>query len=589
VTARRSALIVATSQYRDSRLAALEGPGEDAEALRTVLANKAIGGFDVRVALNSRVETLRRTLEGFFADRARDDLLLIHFSGHGLKDDDGQLYLAAADTQIDRLLSTGIDAAWVNRLMNRCRSERIALFLDCCFAGAFTTGMTRRVGMDTAGVKEQFTGSGLFVITASDAMQYSFEGGRQVGQPPEPSPFTKALVDGLRSGEADRDEDGHVSINELFDYLEDRIRETSPSQTPTKSAFNQVGDWVIAQSTRAPSVRLLPAAVQQQLKSENPLDRIGALFDLRDLIEGPDQRLADAAMQSLQRLAQDDSRTVAARAQHLLDEETARPRSAARSARRRTAPTATEAAPIGPESEPIAPDPARIEPATPRITPPVPADITRSEPAPTPSAAAASPSASGVVAGPVAGESGIQTVAAEPHAPPVPAPAAQARGESSGGVEWSPPRAGGRAAIGSFLGMLLQYAWFLAENPKDLEDPAVTEYLATLFSEMSVVVVIAVTITVAIAEKLWPAVRVPGGAAYRAVGGNRWVAAGILGAVAGLTVGLAAEYLYLTMKQETTSGLGWQAPICAAIGFVIAEAIVGRRFGGHREERSVGA
>ncbi len=151
MTGKRRALIVATGEYKDRRLAALEGPSRDAEALRAVLVNKEIGGFDVRVALNSRVDILRRTLESFFADRSRDDLLLVHFSGHGLKDDDGQLYLAAADTQIDRLLSTGVDAAWVNRLMNRCRSERIALFLDCCFAGAFTTSMARRTGVDTAG------------------------------------------------------------------------------------------------------------------------------------------------------------------------------------------------------------------------------------------------------------------------------------------------------------------------------------------------------------------------------------------------------------------------------------------------------
>jgi uncharacterized caspase-like protein len=353
VTAKRSALIVATSEYKDPRLATLEGPGHDADALRTVLANKEIGGFDVRLALNSRVDTLRRTLETFFADRARDDLLLVHFSGHGLKDDDGQLYLAAADTQLDRLLSTGIDAVWVNRLMNRCRSERIALFLDCCFAGAFTRGMARRVGADTAGVKEQFTGSGLFVITASDAMQYSFEGGQQVGQPPEPSPFTKALVDGLLSGEADRNEDGEVSINELFDFLEDRIRETSPSQTPTKSAFNQVGDWVIARSTRLPSVRLLPEGLQAQLKSDNPLDRIGALIDLRDLIEGPERRIAGAAMQALQRLAADDSRRVAATAQRLLEEEGSKPRKATRAARHPAIKVVAEAASATLQAEPI--------------------------------------------------------------------------------------------------------------------------------------------------------------------------------------------------------------------------------------------
>ena len=575
MTSRRSALIVATSEYRDSRLAALEGPGEDAEALRTVLANREIGGFDVRVALNSRVDTLRRTLEGFFADRARDDLLLIHFSGHGLKDDDGQLYLAAADTQIDRLLSTGIDAAWVNRLMNRCRSERIALFLDCCFAGAFTTGMTRRVGVDTAGVKEQFTGSGLFVITASDAMQYSFEGGRQVGQPPEPSPFTKALVDGLRSGEADRDEDGHVSINELFDYLEDRIRQTSPSQTPTKSAFNQVGDWVIAQSTRAPSVRLLPETVQQQLKSENPLDRIGTLFDLRDLIEGSDKRLADAAMQALERLAQDDSRTVAARAQHLLDDEKAKPRSAVRAPRRRAMPIEAEAAPIAPEPEPVAPEPRPIDAVAEPIAP-EPEPITP-EPAPFASESVTIPTRVAMTA-----------ETATPVVQPTQAPVAGAAGKSAEAAEaadaysWDIRRAAGRAAIGSFLGVLIQFTAYLIDNPKDLEDQAVVDGLTTTFTEMSILVVIAATIFVAIAEKLWPAGRLPSGAAYRSVGGIRWLASAILGAIVGLIVIVPVEYLYITIKPAQVEPLRWEVLVCAAMGFVIAEVIVGRWFRGNR-------
>jgi len=576
VTATRSALIVATSKYRDSRLATLDGPGEDAEALRSVLANKEIGGFDVRVALNSRVDTLRRTLEGFFADRARDDLLLVHFSGHGLKDDDGQLYLAAADTQLDRLLSTGIDAAWVNRLMNKCRSERIALFLDCCFAGAFTTAMTRRVGADTAGVKEQFTGSGLFVITASDAMQYSFEGGRQVGQPPEPSPFTKALVDGLRSGEADRDEDGHVSINELFDYLEDRIRETSPFQTPTKSAFNQVGDWVIAQSTRMPSVRLLPAAVQVQLKSENPLDRIGALFDLRDLIEGPDKRLADAATQALQRLAQDDSRTVAARAQQILDE-TARPRSVATAARRRAMSIAPNA--VRPEPEQVTRAVAAdVDLATPRVraeaesilapaepasvAPSARADITQRKALHSPPFAAQSQGASGLVTA----QSGIQ------------APAARIHPELSADASWSLRRAASRALIGSIAWSALQFVWLVTSYYVFHVDLTIS---GSAYLESIVASVFYTTVIVAIGEKVVPALRVPRGAAYRRVQGNRWHASAILGAGAGLTVGLAV--------QATYGYLGFEVPFCAALGFVVAEAIVGRRFGGDREAPSVAA
>ena len=158
----------------------------------------------------------------------------------------------------------------------------------------------------------------MVVITASDAMQYSFEGGRQVGEPPGPSPFTQALVDGLRTGEADQDEDGNVSINELFDYLERRVRETSPSQTPTKSAVNQTGDWVIARSTRVPSVRLLPERVQLLLKSGEPIDRLEAIIDLERIRSSSNARTAQAATSAIQTLSSDDSRRVAQRAAEAL-------------------------------------------------------------------------------------------------------------------------------------------------------------------------------------------------------------------------------------------------------------------------------
>ena len=316
----RSALIIATSTYSDPRLATLAGPAKDAAALKGVLGSEDIGGFEVKTLMNARSASIRETLEAFFSDRARDDLLLVSVSCHGLKDDDGQLFLAASDTKLDRLMSTGIDAGWVNRLMDRCRSDRIALFLDCCFAGAFSSGMTRRAAGETAGVKDQFKGRGLVVITASDAMQYSFEGGRQVGEPPRPSPFTQALVDGLRTGEADRNEDGQISINELFDYLEDRVREASPSQTPTKSAVNQTGDWVIARSTRVPSVKLLPERVQLLLKSGEAIDRLEAIIDLERIRSSPDERTAQAATAAIQTLTTDDSRRVAQRAMQALSE-----------------------------------------------------------------------------------------------------------------------------------------------------------------------------------------------------------------------------------------------------------------------------
>ena len=64
---KRSALVVATSEYADARLAPLAGPGRDAEALEKVLGDTEIGGFEVQLALNAPLAELRTTLDSFFA------------------------------------------------------------------------------------------------------------------------------------------------------------------------------------------------------------------------------------------------------------------------------------------------------------------------------------------------------------------------------------------------------------------------------------------------------------------------------------------------------------------------------------------
>src|SRR3954447_14328434 len=105
---KRSALIIAADEYEDARLRRLRAPARDAEALARVLADDMIGGFDVEVLQNEPEYSVRRRLAQFFADRTRDDLLLVHFSCHGLKDDDGTLYFATPDTEIEHLDSTAV-------------------------------------------------------------------------------------------------------------------------------------------------------------------------------------------------------------------------------------------------------------------------------------------------------------------------------------------------------------------------------------------------------------------------------------------------------------------------------------------------
>jgi hypothetical protein len=219
----RSALIVANDSYTDPGLSRLRAPDSDAQALARVLRDPGIGDFEVRVLLNEPAHEVNLAVEEFFADRRPDDLLLVHFSCHGVKDESGELFFAAANTRLRRLGATAVAAEFVNRRMNRSRSRRVVLLLDCCYAGAFERGMTARAGTGI-GIGEQFGGRGRAVITASSAMEYAFEGDQLADTREQaPSVFTSALVEGLETGEADRDQDGLVALDELYDYVYDKV------------------------------------------------------------------------------------------------------------------------------------------------------------------------------------------------------------------------------------------------------------------------------------------------------------------------------------------------------------------------------
>ena len=136
---------MAVSDYQDPKLSQLRTPAIDANELKEVLGDPDIGDFGVDVLLNPSEGILRRRLAKFFGQERRlDDLLVVHFSCHGVKDTSGELYLAATDTEKDLLSATGIEASWLNQIITRCRSKRIVVLLDCCFSGSFPFGARAR-------------------------------------------------------------------------------------------------------------------------------------------------------------------------------------------------------------------------------------------------------------------------------------------------------------------------------------------------------------------------------------------------------------------------------------------------------------
>jgi hypothetical protein len=433
----RSALIVASDSYTDPGLQRLRAPASDAQALAGVLRDPDIGGFGVRTLLNEPAHEVTLAVEEFFADRRPDDLLLLHFSCHGVKDEGGELYFAAANTRMRRLAATAVPAEFVNRRMGRSRSRRVVLLLDCCYAGAFERGMTARAGagMD---IEEQFGGRGRAVITASSAMEYAFEGDELADAREQvPSVFTSALVEGLETGEADRDQDGLVALDELYDYVYDKVRAVTPNQTPGKWTFGVQGELVIARRSRPVTTPApLPPELQEAADSPFAGVRAGVVPELARLLRSRHAGLALAARLTLERLADDDSRATSATAV------------AALAAGAAAEPTAPE-----PASKPAQPEPATEPPPTPKVA----ATTTR--------AATTTPAPTGPVAEPPGDASGLAAPAGTGVAAQRAARAAAAE-PSTGAPPAAEDRtfhvAGWLAVVGAALmlfGLLLPFQW----------------------------------------------------------------------------------------------------------------------------------
>ena len=260
--AQRLALIIGNSVYLDGTLSRLLTPEADVGALGELLLDQERGGFDdVKVMVNMSSHLIRRSIATFYAKKSRDDLLLLYFSGHGVLDEQGHLFLAVRDTDSRLLSGTGIPASYITSEMNNSHSQRQVLVLDCCHSGAFARGTKGQVGSSVGtGSVFEGTGYGRVVLTASDATQFAWEGEQLIGQA-ENSLFTHFLVDGIQSGKADLDGDGQITVDELYDYAYEQVIRQTPRQTPGKWSYKEQGEIVLSKAPSFASISSLQVKI----------------------------------------------------------------------------------------------------------------------------------------------------------------------------------------------------------------------------------------------------------------------------------------------------------------------------------------
>jgi uncharacterized caspase-like protein len=233
------ALLIGVSEYKLG-LNPLPAAVRDVEALQKVLLNPAIGGFaesDVVVLKNPDRQTMEEAIETLFTGRSRDDLVLLFFSGHGIKDDAGKLFLATCGTrktpQGELIRATAVQSSFIQDSMSRSRSKRQVVILDSCFSGAFAEGLLAKDD-GTIDIRSQLGGEGRAILTSSSSTQYSFE-----HEGSELSLYTRFLIEGIETGAADADEDEVVSIDELHEYASRKVKEIKPELKPQIFAIRE--------------------------------------------------------------------------------------------------------------------------------------------------------------------------------------------------------------------------------------------------------------------------------------------------------------------------------------------------------------
>lgn len=219
----RWALLVGINRYTDPNFAPLNFCVNDVLALQHMLAGL---GYKV-LALHDQAgeERLRPTKDNIEAELAGvgaavgpDDLLWVHFAGHGQMVN-GQPVLITQQTRARTLASSGLPLAQVEAQLKASQARRLVLTLDACHVG---------VEVGRSGSDPQFNrhvydqAQGFALIAASTAQQKAQEWREQ-----QHGVFTYYLLQGL-SGQADRDGKQFVTVDDLKNHVLNELRIWNP-------------------------------------------------------------------------------------------------------------------------------------------------------------------------------------------------------------------------------------------------------------------------------------------------------------------------------------------------------------------------
>jgi hypothetical protein len=198
-------------------------------------------------------EKVKDAIYDFFDDirNIPDDTLLFYYSGHGVPDVDGDMYLASSDTDPDKPYRRGFSFEELTKMIQKSISTSVVVILDCCYSGSAKVSKgheedAAKIGRTAIDEKTRKLplGQGKYILSASQAAQeaYALDTG-------EHSIFTYYLLQGLRGNTESVDSEGNVTPQSLGKYVYKAIMslpaDKRPKQKPITRA-EESGDVILA-------------------------------------------------------------------------------------------------------------------------------------------------------------------------------------------------------------------------------------------------------------------------------------------------------------------------------------------------------
>jgi len=235
---KKHALIIGVNSYDDPEIGNLDFASRDAEAVADILSGQCkfdnislLGPTGSKLPSNGNIVDALRTMS---FEVSKEDLFLFYFSGHGLHTD-GHSYFLTSNSRIHMPELASLQLGVLQKCLSRIECKERVLILDSCRNdphkgkgeedNIFTNDFSRDIVAAAKGKKEK--------NIIPTCILFSCSTGQRAYEWPEKKhgAFTYYLLEGMKKA---IDSDGFLSMQQLGEYVENKVTEWSRKMHTTK-------------------------------------------------------------------------------------------------------------------------------------------------------------------------------------------------------------------------------------------------------------------------------------------------------------------------------------------------------------------